>query len=144
MVKKQSLHEDLHRKQDIKVSSNRALGFVFAIFFTLIGLFPLIYSDGIHYWALVTAIIFLILGTLFPNYLKPVNYLWFKFGLLLHKIVNPLIMGFLFVTTVIPTALIMRMLGKDPLKRRFDRSIKSYWIKRQPPEITSEDMRNQF
>ena len=63
--------------------------------------------------------------------------------MLLHKITNPLLLGLMFILLVIPTGLIIRALGKDPMARRFDRNI-SYWVKRNVPGSTSETLRNPF
>ena len=67
-----------------------------------------------------------------------------EFGLLLHRVTNPLLMGLVFFLAVTPTAFIMRLMGKDPLRLRIDRSAKSYWIDREPPGPEPDTMRNQF
>ena len=72
------------------------------------------------------------------------NRFWFNLGMVLHNIVNPLVMGFLFYLTVTPIALIMRAVGKDPLHRKFDGQAKSYWIERDPTGPAPETMRQQF
>ena len=144
MTEQPSFHEDLTRKQEVKAGSEWALGIVFAIVFLIVGLWPLMGDGAIRLWALIVAGVFLALGCLAPKLLRPLNWLWFRFGLLLHKIVNPIIMALLFFTTVTPIALIMKMVGKDPLNRKFDSTAKSYWIERQPPGPEPETMRNQF
>ena len=68
-----------------------------------------------------------------PATLKPLNRMWFKFGLLLHKVVNPIVMALVFFGTVLPTGLIMRALGKDPLRLKWQPDANSYWIERRPP-----------
>jgi len=72
------------------------------------------------------------------------NKLWFHFGLLLHKIVSPLVMGLLFFVTVTPIGLLMRTLGKTPLKLEFDKDADSYWILRDPPGPAPDTMKRQF
>ncbi|MEX0693934.1 MAG: hypothetical protein WD075_05790, partial [Rhodospirillales bacterium] len=76
--------------------------------------------------------------------LRPLNLLWFKFGLLLYKIVNPVVMALLYYTTMVPTGLLMKLFGKDPLNRTFDAEAKSYWIERDPPGPEPESMKRQF
>jgi len=125
---------------DIKISSNRSFGIVFFIVFLLIAIYPLINNDELRIWSLIIAIIFLILGLINSKVLTPLNKLWFKFGLLLGKIVSPLIMGIIFFLVVTPTALIMRMIGKDLLNLKFNNK-KSYWIKKTGPK---SKMKNQF
>ena len=65
--------------------------------------------------------------------LRPLNRLWLKFGLLLHKVVNPIVMALVFFGTVLPTGLIMRVLGKDLLRLKRQPDANSYWIERRPP-----------
>ena len=144
MAKQPSFHEDLTRGHEVKAGSERALGIVFAVVFMIVGLWPLIGGGAIRLWALIVAGVFMALGCLAPKLLKPLNWLWFRFGLLLHKVMNPLIMALLFFTTVTPIAIIMKIMGKDPLRRKFDPTAKSYWIERQPPGPDPETMRNQF
>ena len=79
-----------------------------------------------------------------PRLLGPPNRIWFVFGLALHKIVSPLVMGLLFFLTVTPTGLLMRVFGKKPLQLDFDREAASYWIEREPPGPPPGSMKRQF
>jgi hypothetical protein len=72
------------------------------------------------------------------------NRLWLKFGLLLYKVMNPLVLGLLFFVTITPIGLVMRAFGKDFLRMKMDRSAKSYWIDRAPPGPPPQSMKNQF
>ncbi len=87
---------------------------------------------------------FLILAYTFPRILNPLNRLWLKFGLLLYKVVNPIVLGLLFFVTIAPIGLVMRMFGKDFLRLKLDRDAKSYWIERAPPGPPPQSMKNQF
>lgn len=142
--KTNAVHEPLMRDEELKGSSNRAFGIVFAVVFAVIGLWPLIGGDMIRLWATSIAAGFLAIALIYPGILTPLNRLWMKFGLLLHKITNPIIMGLIFFVTVTPIALIMRMVGKDPLHREIDPETSSYWIDRKPPGPPPETMTNQF
>ena len=144
MAHNPGFHEDLTREEEVKASSERGFGIVFAVVFTIVGLLPLLAGGGVRWWALALAAGFLGAGYLAPQILRPLNRLWLKFGLLLHRIVNPVIMGLLFFVTVTPIGLIMRALGKDPLRLNLDRSAKSYWIERTPPGPAPDTMKNQF
>ena len=81
---------------DIKIGSNRSFGIIFFIVFLLIAIYPLINSQGLRVWSLIIAIIFLFLGLINSKVLTPLNKLWFKFGILLGRIVSPVIMGVIF------------------------------------------------
>ena len=125
---------------DIKISSNRSFGIVFFVVFFLVALYPLIHNEEIRIWSLIISIIFLILGLINSRILNPLNKLWFKFGILLGKIVSPIIMGIIFFLVVTPIGFIMRILGKDLLNLKFNRN-KSYWIEKTGPK---SKMKNQF
>lgn len=117
---------------------------VFTVVFAVIGLWPLIGGGAVRLWSLIVAVVFLLAALARPQVLAPLNRLWTRFGLLLQKITNPLIMGLVFYLAVTPTALVMRALGKDLLHRRIDRSAKTYWIDRRPPGPEPETMKQQF
>ena len=142
--KTNAVHETMKRDEEVKGSSDRAFGIVFTVVFVIVALWPLTGGESPRIWALIVAGVFLAAALMYPTILAPLNRLWTRFGLLLHKITNPIIMGLVFFVTVTPTALIMKMMGKDPLNRKIDRNAKSYWIDRQPPGPSPETMKNQF
>ena len=125
---------------DVKIGSNRSFGIVFFIFFLLISIYPLINDESIRVWSLVVSLIFLALGFINSNILSPLNKLWFKFGILLGKIISPIIMAIIFFIVVTPIGLIMRLIGKDVLNLKYS-DYKSYWIKKTGPK---SKMKNQF
>lgn len=128
-----------------KQGSDRAFGFVFAIVFALIGAFPLVRLDAPRWWSLAIALAFALLGTLVPHILHPLNRAWLAFGRLLHRIVSPLVMGAIFFLAVTPTALIMRLRGRDLLSLRRRPDLASYWIEREAgARPASESMTKQF
>ena len=125
---------------DVKIGSNRSFGIVFFIVFLLISIYPLINDEGLRIWSLVVSLIFLVLGIINSNILSPLNKLWFKFGILLGKVISPIIMGIIFFLVVTPIGLIMRLIGKDVLNLKYS-DYKSYWIKKTGPK---SKMKNQF
>ena len=128
------------KNTEIRISSNKSFGVVFFIVFLIVSIYPLINNGELRIWSLITAIIFLILGLINSKVLTPFNKIWFKFGLLLGKVISPLIMGIIFFIVVTPTALIMRIIGKDLLNLKFNNK-KSYWIEKTGPK---SKMKNQF
>ena len=126
--------------KNIKISSNRSFGLVFFVFFLIISFFPLFKEGNIRIWAIIPAIIFLILGLLNSSILTPLNKIWFKLGILLGNVVSPIVMGIVFFAVVTPTSLLMKILGKNLLSLKKDNK-KSYWIEKSP--IKSK-MKNQF
>tara|TARA_Y100000591_G_C21322103_1_gene446038 strand:+ start:154 stop:537 length:384 start_codon:yes stop_codon:yes gene_type:complete len=125
---------------DIKLSSNRSFGVVFFIVFFIFSVYPLFKSSDIRIWSLVVSLIFLFLGIFNSKILTPLNKIWFRFGILLGKIVSPFIMGMIFFLVVSPIGILMRLFKKDLLNLKFN-DTKSYWIKKTGPK---SKMKNQF
>ena len=95
-------------------------------------------------WLAALAGLFLAMALLYPIALNPLNRLWLKFGLLLHKLVNPIMMAFVFFGAVLPTGLVMRFLGKDLLRLKREPTSNTYWIERHPPGPQPLSMKDQF
>ena len=127
-------------EKKIKVSSNKSFGIVFSIFFLLISVYPLLNNDPIYYWSLFVSFIFLVLGLMNSKILSPLNLLWFKFGILLGKIVSPVVMGIIFFLVVTPISKILKIFGKDVLNLKFNNN-KTYWIVKDGPK---SNMKKQF
>ena len=144
MAGKNRFHEDFEHDEEIRVGSPRVFGFVFAVVFVIVSLWPLLNGAPVRLWAVGLACGFATAAIIKPGRLQPLNRIWFRFGMLLHKVVNPLVMGLLFFVTVTPIALIFRLIGKDPLNRTPDPNCESYWIERDPEELSPDSMRNQF
>jgi hypothetical protein len=137
-------HESFERTEAVKGSSNRSFGLVFAAVFAIIGLAPLAFGGTVRPWALVAGAGFAVVALGFPGLLAPLNRLWLKFGLLLHRIVSPVVLGIMFFAVITPIGLLMRALGKDPLRLKRDASAGSYWIPREPPGPAPESLKDQF
>ena len=128
------------KQNDIKIGSNKSFGIVFFVVFLLISLYPLINQENIRIWSLIISFIFLILGLLNSKILNPFNKLWFKFGIILGRIISPIVMSIIFFFVVTPIALLMKLLKKDLLNLKFNKT-STYWIEKSGPK---SKMKNQF
>ena len=125
---------------NVKISSNRSFGIVFFVVFLLIALYPLTNNEEIRIWSAIISLIFLVLGLLNSKILAPFNRIWFKFGIILGKIISPLVMGIIFFLVVTPIGIIMRSLGKDLLNLKYNKD-NTYWTEKSGPK---SKMKNQF
>jgi hypothetical protein len=125
----------------IEHGTDRSFGIVFTIVFLVFALYPMINSGRINLWALIIAAIFLLFALIRPKSLSFLNILWSKFGHALGGFMAPIVMFIVYFLTVVPTGLIMRLLGKDLLNQKLNKKANSYWVKRDKP-IGS--MKNQF
>jgi Saxitoxin biosynthesis operon protein SxtJ len=136
-------HERFER-DEVRASSDRSFGCVFAALFAIIAFWPLMSGGGLRLWALALAAILLATAVLRPGLLQPFNRLWYKLGLVLHHVVTPIVMGVIFVLGVLPTALVMRMRRKDPLHIEPRRRGESNWVVRAPPGPAPDSMKHLF
>ena len=119
--------------------NNITFGMLFFIFFLIVGLYPLISSGTIRIWSIILSLVFLIITIIKPNLFTSLNKLWIKFGILLGKIISPIVMGFVFFFVVTPIGIIMKILKKDVMALK--RGAASYWIAR---EDKVQSMKKQF
>ncbi|MCO5089816.1 SxtJ family membrane protein [Bosea sp. (in: a-proteobacteria)] len=120
-------------EETVNKSSERQFGLVMAGFFALLAFLALWRGHGglALGWS-GAALAFAGMALLVPALLKPLNALWFRFGLVLHKVMTPLIMGAMFFLVFTSIGLMMRLFGKRPIAPGFDRAAQSYWIARDP------------
>tara|TARA_B100000427_G_scaffold159489_1_gene132509 strand:- start:305 stop:688 length:384 start_codon:yes stop_codon:yes gene_type:complete len=123
----------------IKLPTNRNFGIVFCIVFFIIAIFPLLNQNDIRYWSLIISIIFLFLAIIKSEILTPLNKIWFKFGILLGKIISPIVMGVIFFFVITPIGIFMRLIGKDILNLKKTKN-QSYWNKKE----STGSMKRQF
>ena len=128
-------------KSKIKISSNRNFGLVFFVVFLIFSFWPLTYDGSIRIWLAIISLIFLILGLVNSKLLTPLNKLWFKFGTILGAVIAPIVMGVVFFLVITPIGLTMRIMGKDILRKRYDKKKETYWIKR---DKLASTMKKQF
>jgi len=126
---------------EIRIGSERSFGLVFAAVFAIFALWPLTTGAPVRLWAAGLAALFLAAAFIAPRLLAPLNRLWFRVGLALGKVMTPVAMALLFAVAVVPTALVMRLLRKDPLHFHLDPSATTYW---EPRETQPGPMRDQF
>ena len=135
---------DINRPDAPNMSSDRSFGFVFAGFAALVATFML-WRMQIAFWGwLAAAGFFALLSVFLPRALHPLNVLWFKFGLLLHHIVTPVMLALMYFLVFTPMGMLMRLLNRRPLNLRFERNTQSYWIARTPPGPPPASFDNQF
>jgi hypothetical protein len=132
------------RHDDAKPGSDRGFGFVMAVVFALIAAWQF-WSASPRWWICLTiAALFAGAAWLYPPSLQRLNYLWFRFGLLLHKIVSPVVMAAMFFGAVLPVGLLMRLFGNRPLTPTFEPDTPSYWVPRRGGTPPPGSMKDQF
>jgi len=124
---------------NIKPKDNITFGILFFIVFLIIGLYPLKNGLNIRLWSLGLSFVFLIITFIRPNLFTPLNKLWIQFGILLGKVISPIVMGLVFFFVVTPIGILVRLFKKDVMGLKKKET--SYWINR---EDKVQSMRKQF
>lgn len=124
--------------------SDRAFGIVFFVAFAVVGLLPLTGGGSPRTWALATAGLLLAAAVVRPRWLSSLNRVWFRFGMVLHRIASPVILTAIYYAVVTPTGLLLRLLKKDVLNLKPDAKIDSYWIARDPPGPSPESLERPY
>lgn len=132
---------DTFARENVTLPPERSTGLVFTAAALVVAWF---WRDSIAvlWTALAAALILAVISFLKPALLRPLNIVWFRFGLLLHRVVNPVVMFVIFTVVFIPAGFLMRI-WHDPLRRRRNPQSKSYWIER-AEEKRAGSMANQF
>tara|TARA_A100001388_G_scaffold276589_1_gene264726 strand:- start:464 stop:844 length:381 start_codon:yes stop_codon:yes gene_type:complete len=126
----------------MNLPTNKSFGLTFGTVFLIVFFYVFIEYDNSNLYLsiLFISIIFYLLGFLNSKILYPLNFIWFKFGIFLGKIVSPIILGIIYFLVVTPTGIVMKIFKKDLLALKFtDKN--SYWIK---SKETKSKMKNQF
>ncbi len=129
----------------VPMPSERSFGLLFAAI-AVIAAMTMAWK-GHPSWAAGCGVVAVLLASIAwwrPTWLAAPNRWWFRFGMLLHRIVSPIVLGLIFFGVITPFALVMRIAGRDALARRFDPARQTYWIERDPPGPEPETFRNQF
>ena len=138
------MHEDFSRTQTVETSGNRAFGWVFVVVFLVVAAWPLFSGGTLRWWSLIASGVLAAVTLLVPALLTIPNRLWQRFGMLLHRIVSPIVLAVMFFLVVTPMGLLMRAFAKQSILQRRDPAAETYWIPRDPPGPKPESMPRQF
>lgn len=138
-------HENLNRSKTVLLRpSNKITGLVMSSIFVIISIFPIMKGQNIIIEGIIFSVILIICSLSIPIIFAPTSWILHKFSTILRIIINPTILLFLYVFAVIPSGIYLKISGKDPMKLKFDKNAKTYWIERKPPGPKSQSLDKQF
>jgi len=142
----EGLHEEFSREHAVEASSNKRFGLVVGGIALLFGCVRTWWHGeiGLLSGTLIAVGLVLIAAALIkPDALEGANRGWMKLGLLLHRITNPIFLGGMYVIAIVPTGLMMRAFGVDPMGQRRPRG-DTYWIARDKGGSTAQSLEKPF
>lgn len=132
-------------KLPLNLPTNRKFGLFFSAVFLLLALKLYWHSDStmstLFFVGLASS--FLLVSIFTPQLLTPLNKIWYYFGILLGRIVSPIVLGLIFFLIITPIALIIRLAGRDNLRLK-KKSVQTYWVDRLPPGPAPDSFKNQY
>lgn len=128
----------------VNARQSRMFGLMVAACLLMAGAYPLIDGLQVHIWFLWAALGVFLCAIALPGLLRPFATMWLAFGDRLHKVTNPLILGFIYSTTFVPIGFMWRLIGKDPLRLRREPDATTYWLDRVPPGPSADSQKRQF
>jgi hypothetical protein len=119
------------------IPSDRKFGWTFTALFMLAGA---LYQP----WLIALAALLAAVTTTRAHWLAPLKHAWMKLGEILNYVVSPVVLGVIFFALFTPVAMLMRMAGRDAMKRRYEAAAPTYWQRRDPPGPADDSFRQMF
>lgn len=140
------LHEEFARDYAVEAASEKRFGLVVGGILLAIGVMRAVLHWDIGWLAAVlggAGLALILAGLIEPSVLAPLNRGWAKLGLLLHKLTNPIFLGLMYAVAIVPTGLMMRLFGADPMGRKREAN-GTYWIARDKSSSTAQSLEKPF
>lgn len=119
--------------KDLQLPSDKSIGILFSVVFSIVAIWFAWKGSLPWHWFAIPAGLFLLVAYTIPSILRPLNIAWMALGALLNKIVSPVMLGIIYFLVITPVALFFKIIGRDELKRKFDKNLSTYWVSRTPP-----------
>ena len=121
----------------------RQFGLMVGGIFLFIGLWPFVWrQEAVRFWAVVPGSLLAVAGLIMPSVLKQVYQGWMWVGHVMGWVNTRIILGVLFYVVVTPMGLVMKLTGRDPMRREFEPDAQTYRVIRQPRPASH--MKNMF
>ena len=131
--------KNLKKIEEEVIRKSKNFGYTFSVIFFLIFLYSFFFSKSSSYYFLALSLLILFFTIIKPNLLSFFSNIWEKFGLLLGRIFSPLILALIYLITIIPINLIVRILRIDLINKMLSNKVKTYWIIRKDSKVNFKD-----
>ena len=125
-------------------ASNRLFGLALVVLIAAVETHALWRGNHLYPWLLELVGVIVVVTAVKPEWLQPLRQGGAALGSALRQALNPLLLGLLFFGVFTPLGLLMRLGGRDLMKRRFEPGALSYWVRRNPRTLTAESFRDPF
>ena len=124
----------MHDIPELDKKGLREFGLVTAAIVAVLfgGLLPWLFGFNFPTWPWVFAAVLAAWALIAPNSLNQPYKLWMRFGMLIGAVMNRVVLAIVFFIVVLPTGILMRIFGKDPMSRKLDNNQDSYRVESTP------------
>ncbi len=126
-------------RHDLKTFGLIMAGAVLVFF---VGVPVLLLGRGPAWWPFAVSAVLALLGLAAPMALRRPYQAWMRFGWVMNAIMTRLILGLVFYVMITPMGIVRRLLGSDPMHRRFDPEAQTYRV--EPHHSDTHNMETQF
>lgn len=131
-------------KAKILLPSNTKFGFFFSVIFLSIAGYLSYYQLFVPaFFLLFLSLLFFVISVFRPEYLGPLNHIWFKIGMILNMIVSPVVLGVIFFLLITPIGFLGKLFGRDALRKNKSNS-ETFWLEREDKIIEPDSFKQQF
>lgn len=109
-----------------------------------IALVRFVLVSAVTWWLIAPAALFLLAGLLAPAMLVPIRAAWMKFAAVLGYVNSRILLTVLFIGLIMPTALVLKLFGRQPIRLEFRDGAETYWRRREADEFAPGRMERQF
>lgn len=123
------------------VAMARKFGWLFTAIFAFVAILAALTNNpAFSLFACAISAVFLYLSIFKPPALVFPSNLWIGFGVRVSKIANPLVLGLVYIVSILPVALILALLRIKLLDVKWNQSAESYWKNRahQPGNLSRQ------
>lgn len=139
-----SSHEVIHSADDIAPGSDRSFGLIVGGILVAIAVYQYFKGAGWFLYVGAPGLVLMLMALALPRALRPLNIAWTRLGILLGRIVTPVVMFLVYIIAVVPVGILLKLTGKDLLRLKKGSHSTSFWVERQPPGPPPESLKDQF
>jgi len=132
--------------KQIKSTKNELRKFAYSVggVLILIGAVSYFLGTATYIYFVSIGILLAVLGLSLPEVLMPFQKIWMAISILLGFVMTRVILSILFYIVITPVGFVARLLGKDFLDEKIDKSKESYWNYREQKEYDKTSTEQQF
>ncbi|MFQ6102803.1 MAG: SxtJ family membrane protein [Candidatus Glassbacteria bacterium] len=116
---------------ETKAAQLRKFGMVFGIILGVIALISLWRGrESVVTPFLILSVVFILISLVYPKLLTPLYWLMLRVSGYMGWVNTRILLVIVYYLVFTPVAILFKLIGKDPLSRKFEKEASSYWKRR--------------